>query len=242
MPVPLYEANCLKPVANPRTAGSGRLVWLLIDSSSVGGAERHVATLAQSLRRCGLPAEVVLYQDHGNSPWLAQLSSAKVPFRVLDGTVAGLLHAVRSSRPLLLHTHGYKAGILGRPAARLAGVPVVSTFHTGGRERFPVGLYGLVDEWTSFLGKRIAVSPAIQQRLPFSSYHIMSYVSVSCLPPQGSLPRRVGFVGRLSEEKQPDQFCALARRSPSRVEWHVFGDGHNIKKDEPGVLWVVPVT
>ncbi len=39
------------------------------------------------------------------------------------------------------------------------------------------------------------------------------------------LPRRVGFVGRLSEEKRPDLFCALARRSPPGVEWHVYGNG-----------------
>ena len=206
-------------------SSSSRPIWLLIDSGGVGGAERHVATLAQSLRRCGLRAEVLLYQDHGNVPWLAQLACADVPVRMLDGTVAELYHAIKSVRPILLHTHGYKAGILGRPAARLLGVPVVSTFHTGDRERLPVGLYDLLDEWTSFLGKRIAVSPVIQKRLPFSSFQISSYVSVPSVPPQGSLPRRVGFVGRLREEKQPDQFCALARRSPSGVEWHVYGDG-----------------
>lgn len=197
----------------------------MIDSSGVGGAETHVATLAQSLRRCELRAEVLLYQDHGNIAWLSQLAYAQVPVRILDGTFAGLYRAIKSVRPILLHTHGYKAGILGRSAARLVGVPVVSTFHTGARERLPVGLYDLLDEWTSFLGKRIAVSPGIQKRLPFSSYQISSYVSAPTMPPGGSLPRRVGFVGRLSEEKQPDQFCTLARRCPPGVEWHVYGDG-----------------
>lgn len=201
------------------------MIWLLIDSSSVGGAERHIATLAQSLARLRIPATVVLYAGHGANPWLAQLATDNVPVRILGNSFARLFAALRRDRPRLLHTHGYKAGVLGRLAGRVVGVPVVSTFHSGSRGKFPVGVYDWLDEWTSILCHRIVVSEAIQRRLPFRSTHIPSFVLTPETPPTGPLSRRVGFVGRLSEEKGPDIFCEIARRARPGVEWHVYGDG-----------------
>jgi glycosyltransferase involved in cell wall biosynthesis len=205
------------------------MIWQLIDSSSVGGAERHIATLADGLRRAGNPVEIVLLAKHGDNPWLAQLADAGLPARCLDGSLKGLLSAMRQARPRLLHTHGYKAGILGRLAACTVGVPVVSTFHSGARGAFPVGAYELLDDWTSVLGRRIAVSEPIKKRLPFTSTVIPSYVTTAATAPTGSLPMVAGFVGRLSPEKAPDLFCQLAARAQrsgsARIAWHVWGDG-----------------
>ncbi len=201
------------------------MIWLFIDSRSVGGAERHVATLAQSLTKRGLAAEVVLYSNYGRNPWIEQLQAANVSIHFLDGSFTSLVKALRRKRPGLLHTHGYKAGVLGRIAARMVGTPVVSTFHSGERFRYPVSVYHWLDDWTSFLGERIVVSKMIKRRVPFPSAHIPSFINTSKAPPSGTLPRRVGFVGRLSEEKRPDLFCTLARRSPPGVEWHMYGNG-----------------
>src|SRR5262249_3493232 len=42
----------------------------------------------------------------------------------------GLFQMIRQFRPLVVHTHAAKAGLLGRAAARIAGVPViVHTYH-----------------------------------------------------------------------------------------------------------------
>lgn len=205
-------------------------IWQFIDSSSVGGAERHVATLADSLRRREVATSVLLLQDHGANPWLRQLQAADIPYRHLDGRLRTLIGALQADRPSLLHTHGYKAGILGRAAARIAGVPVVSTFHSGERGPFPVGAYEFLDDWTSFLGARIAVSPRICDRLPYSSRVIPSYVKTGADAPVAPLARLAGFVGRLSVEKGPDLFCRIAAASQAEpllrgVEWHVWGDG-----------------
>jgi glycosyltransferase involved in cell wall biosynthesis len=200
------------------------MIWLLIDSGGIGGAERHVATLAQSFVHKGLDLQVVLYADHGGHPWLTQLHAAGLPVRILTGNLGGLIGALAHERPGLVHTHGYKAGIVGRLVCRTLGIPVVSTFHAGERSNYPVALYQFVDEWTSFLGSRIAVSDPIANHLPFSAQVIPSFVAMpDCT--YGDLPARVGFVGRLSPEKGPDVFCDLARRSPAGLEWHVFGDG-----------------
>ena len=206
------------------------MIWQFIDSSSVGGAERHIQTLAGSLARHGALVRVVMLADHGSNPWQIQLASAGLNVSVLDGRILTLLKALRAERPALLHTHGYKAGILGRVAARLARVPVVSTFHSGARDVFPVGFYEVLDDWTSCLGQRIAVSQAVQERLPFASKVIPSYVLTPPAPATAQLPPVVAFVGRLSAEKGPDDFCSLAARASvldgfAGVSWHVWGDG-----------------
>jgi glycosyltransferase involved in cell wall biosynthesis len=201
------------------------MIWLLVDSSTVGGIERHVATLAQALIRAGHEARILLLADHGANPWLDQLRAAGLPYRFLDNSLNGLLSALRAERPALLHTHGYKANILGRIAARLARVPVVATFHAGERGAFPVGLYQMADAWTSILGGRISVSTTIAGNLPYASVLTENFLLSPSSPPARPLSRRIGFVGRLSHEKAPDLFCALAARCAGAGEWHVYGDG-----------------
>ena len=201
------------------------MIWLLVDSRTVGGIERHVATLAQALERHGEAAKVVLYAAHPTNPWLTQLEAASVPYQSLDGTFQALRRAVAEDKPDLIHTHGYKANILGRLVGRGAGIPVVATFHAGERAPFPVSLYQTVDEWTSAVGGRIAVSEMIKQSLPYSSTFVQNFLIVPPKPQAQALPRRIGFVGRLSFEKGPDTFCEIARRCQDLGEWHIWGDG-----------------
>lgn len=208
-----------------RTPAGQLVIWHLIDSSTIGGAERHIAIVIQCLRERNIPAEAVLYQDYPANRWVGQLAAGQVPFRILDGSISGLIAALRQAQPALLHVHGYKAGILGRFPARLFGIPVVTTFHSGERSSGRLGFYELVDEWTSILGERICVSSAIQARMPFKAAVIKNFVPDSAAPPANALPRRAAFVGRLTKEKGPDTFCDIAAHRPSEAEWHVYGDG-----------------
>lgn len=201
------------------------MIWHLIDSRTIGGAERHIAVLLQCLRKQNIAAEAVLYRDYGINPWLTQLSVEHLPYRVLGGTLRSLIQAIVKERPNLVHVHGYKAGILGRLPARLLGIPVVTTFHSGERSGWPLQLYEWGDEWTSGLGERIAVSSAVQSRLPLRSTLITNFLPEKPAPAETALPRRVAFVGRLSAEKGPDLFCALAAQAPPGLQWHVYGDG-----------------
>ena len=96
------------------------MIWHLIDSRTIGGAERHIAILLLCLRRRNIAAEAVLYRGYGNNQWLSQLSADSLPFRVLGGSPRSLIQALVQKKPKLLHVHGYKAGILGRLPAEPA--------------------------------------------------------------------------------------------------------------------------
>ncbi|MEP9376999.1 glycosyltransferase family 4 protein [Aquabacter sp. CN5-332] len=227
-------------------------VWQLVDSGGVGGIETHVRVLAKALAEAGWPCRVLLLADHGANPWLGQLKAAGVPFEVLDGRFSTVLARLKRDRPALLHTHGYKAGILGRLAARLAGIPSVSTFHAGERGPFPVSLYQRLDEATSRLGARIAVSTPIAKALPAPVSVIGNFVPVPDTPPTAPASDVVGFVGRFSLEKGPDLFCILAERFAGKIPFEMFGDGpmragleaehgkrvrfHGLVTD-PGTIW-----
>ncbi|MCI4664775.1 MAG: glycosyltransferase family 4 protein [Neomegalonema sp.] len=206
-------------------AASGE-IWLFLDSGGVGGIETHVKALYLAFRRAGASARIVLLQEHAGNPWLEQLRAVDAEPLILEGGFTSILRALRARRPAVLHTHGYKAGIFGRLAAKLAGVPVVSTFHAGERAPGKVGLYQRLDEWTSILSRRIAVSPPIQAHLPYRSTLIANFIMTPDEAPAAPLPPVVAFVGRLSAEKGPDHFCRLAAAAAaSDLEWRVYGDG-----------------
>ncbi len=197
-------------------------IWLLLDSRGMGGIESHVAALAEALCRSGHPACVVFLEDHGAHPLDARLDECGIPRRVLRGGFAGLRVALRE-RPMLVHTHGYKAGLLGRLACRLAGVPVVSTFHSGDPGRGRVRLYDALDRWSAPLAPAIAVSEEIAARVRGGAERVDNFVT---LPAQAVGPHagRVAFVGRFAKEKGPHHFCTVAA-AIGDGQFDLFGDG-----------------
>ncbi|MEW6255897.1 MAG: glycosyltransferase family 4 protein [Pseudomonadota bacterium] len=233
-------------------AGAPQEIWQLVDSSGIGGIETHMRVLTQALIQSGYRARILLLAPHGANPWLGQLRAEDVPFEILDGRFSTLVRRLRTDRPAILHTHGYKAGILGRLAARLSGTACVSTFHAGERGRFPVSFYQWVDRLTSRLATRIAVSRPIAADLPQPTHVVGNFMSVPATEPAPPAARSVGFVGRFSPEKGPDVFCDIARICPADIAFEMFGDGpmrptlersfadrvrfHGLVSD-PGAIW-----
>lgn len=151
-------------------------VLYLITLAERGGGQVHVADLLHGFhqrfdlalgvgeegyltdeaRALGIPVHVV-----------PDLVHAIEPARDLRA-VGGVLEMIRRHRPSLLHAHTSKAGIVGRVAAKIAGVPSVFTAHTWA---FAEGvtrrrrLIGVPSEWAaSRMGARvIAVSEANRQ-------------------------------------------------------------------------------
>lgn len=198
-------------------------IWLLLDTRAMGGIETHVAELAGGLMDIGERPRVVFLADHGPHPLHRMLRAAGVQYETLPSP-ATLLPRLRSGRPRVLHTHGYKSNLLGRFAGLLTGTPVVATFHAGERHLNRIAVYDFADRWTSFLGRRIAVSAPIAKRIPWGASLIPNFVAVPARLPPGPFPDTVAFVGRLSPEKGPDQFCALAAQAPG-PRYLMYGDG-----------------
>nr|WP_294505449.1 glycosyltransferase family 4 protein [uncultured Rhodopila sp.] len=200
-------------------------ICLLLDSRGPGGIESHVAELAAGLRAAGETVCVLFLQDHGPHPLRTRLDAEGIVWEVLGGGVFPLIARLTGSRrPALLHTHGYKANLLGRIAALLAGVPVVASYHAGEKPPGMLAWYDRADRWTSFLGGRIAVSRPILARLPFGGTLIPNFVAVPPQPAARTLRDVVAFVGRMSLEKGPDLFCVLAAAAPG-PEYAAFGGG-----------------
>jgi glycosyltransferase involved in cell wall biosynthesis len=203
------------------------MIWQLIDSSGLGGAESHIATISSSLVRSGHRVKVVLVEKYPGNPWLDQLAAARLETCELDGSLLSCIKAASRDRPEIIHTHGYKAGIFGRAAGMLCRVPVVSMFHSGAKATsWPLRAYETLDEWTSFLSTNLTPTHEVGRRLPFSSKVIPNYPPPRADALLGALPRRIAFIGRLSPEKRPDLFIKLCREAPHlNASWHVYGDG-----------------
>ncbi len=125
------------PVADVR----GVRVCYVTTSLQVGGAERVLYDLATRLDRRRFEPSVIALQPMG--PIGEALQIAEVPVEALGIRsprqallLARLAPLIRRTRPHIVHTHLFHANVVGRLAARIAGVPrVVSSVHIMERER-----------------------------------------------------------------------------------------------------------
>ena len=198
-------------------------IVIFLDSSQLGGIETHVTHLARGLDQAGYTTKILFFKRYAQAhPLEALLHQHNIAFEYLNEKPDNLYQWLKKRKPLLLHTHGYKAGILGRISARLTSTPVVSTFHNGDQGSGLVRLYTWLDQQTSRLSTNIAVSPDIANRLPKPSTLMNNFIE---MPERDSKPgSNIAFVGRLSHEKGPDLFMQLAKHQ-SDLYFNIYGSG-----------------
>jgi len=202
---------------------SNKTLWLLLDSRHPGGIESHVLQLAEGLHQHRLNIQVVFLNNYGNHPLRNALNNKKIPTFSLNGKLSSLWSLIRRQQPALIHTHGYKAGILGRLMAKINAIPVVSTYHSG---ELPVGklqIYDLLDRYSAVWASKVyVVSSEIASRLHVKSEVADNFVSTTNLT--SSIGQQIAFVGRISIEKGPDIFIRLACCFPEE-QFHIYGTG-----------------
>lgn len=193
-------------------------ISLLIDSRNRGGIESHVEQLYLALTNAGQDVEIVQYKSYGKHPLL---SNSKLKTTTLDGSILGLYRHLKK-RNSIIHTHGYKMGIIGRIVGWALGQAVVSTFHNGDPGEGKVKLYNWIDKTTSFLSSNICVSEIIASQKIRSPSIIPNFVKKSSVVYWHNI-KTIAYIGRLSKEKAPEIFCQL--KSPVKHPLTVFGDG-----------------
>lgn len=195
----------------------------LVDSRGIGGIETHIRVTATALKRAGHTMRVVFLKRYGQPhPLEAVLKAEGVDVLYAD-EAGGLWTILWAKRPTLLHSHGYKANLMARGLCKVLRIATVASFHAGERATGKLRIYTSLDRWTSLIGTKIAVSQTIAQTLPGSSTVLGNFIDM----PIDSAPiagNRIAFIGRLSHEKAPERFCAMAARLP-HLQADIYGDG-----------------
>ena len=216
-------------------------IALLLDSKDYGGIETHVANLAKSLHCSGHSVQIILLNNYGKHPVFESDTFLSSILLKLDGSPTALFTQLKKSTINLVHTHGYKAGIIGRITCKLTNKAVVSTFHSGEKGSGKMRLYRWIDRMTAYSFPCICVSEQIKKAANLTAEVIENFVELpSQLPNKSSskspyklardsfkktpIPTQVAFVGRLSYEKGPDVFLRLASQLPE-YDFSIYGSG-----------------
>jgi glycosyltransferase involved in cell wall biosynthesis len=129
--------------ASSAGAGGGLRILRIFSRLNIGGPSLHVILLSSGLRPLGYETRLVVGKESPREGNMLPLAAEKnvvcesmvglgreiAPLSDLRA-LAGLHRLMRAWHPAIVHTHTAKAGVLGRIAARTAGVPtVVHTYH-----------------------------------------------------------------------------------------------------------------
>jgi glycosyltransferase involved in cell wall biosynthesis len=205
-------------------------IALLLDSRNYGGIETHVANLAKGLEKSGHNVKIILLNDYGEHPVFESEQFLRTRLIKLDGSVKALFTLLKKSKINLVHTHGYKAGIIGRITCKLAKKAVVSTFHAGEKGSLKMRVYRWLDRKTAGLSHCICVSKEIKNSAKLNADVIENFVELPTSTYRTTKPAtQIAFVGRLSYEKGPDVFLRLAKQLP-QYNFSMYGDGPMLEK------------
>ncbi len=165
----------------------------VLDSLVAGGAERSTVALLPSLIERGIEPEVAILHDR---PGLHdEVRSMGVPIHDVSGRGGriGWIHRLRSLvatiEPDLVHTSLYEADVCGRIAARLGGVPVVSTLATVryGADHFDVP--GVSRPKLRLAQVTDAATARLTVRLHAVSDHVADHMAINLRHPRDRIVR-----------------------------------------------------
>jgi len=219
--------------------------------TGISGSENHLLTLLPALRDRGIDARVLGLDVPGSdaASFYAALEAVGVPADhvrctsdLRPGMAAGVVKAVRRTRPDLLHTHLAHGDIYGSTASHVTRVPFVSSRHND--DRYLLGPFRYVDRLFAHRARRIiAISDAVrvfleQAGLPRDKLVTVRY-GLDALPAGPSVPSPADLgiapqaplllaIGRLIEQKDHATLIeafARTRAAQPDARLAILGDG-----------------
>jgi glycosyltransferase involved in cell wall biosynthesis len=228
-------------------AGGRRLrVLRVIARMNVGGPALQVSNLAAGLDPACIEHRVLVGEVGPGEEDYLRLRAPSVEVKVVAGlgrapkplddvrAWLSLVREMRRFRPDIVHTHTAKAGVLGRTAALVAGVPtMVHTFHGHLLHGyFPPAVTKAIVVVERVLARRTDVLVAVGARVrdELLAAGVGTHSSFEVVPPGVDLPAAldrtdarallglpadapvIAYVCRLTAIKRPDRMVEVARR------------------------------
>lgn len=242
----------------PTVAGAERLTLLhALAPARFGGLERIVHALATGHAEAGHDihiAAILSGEDPDAHPFVRSFEPTEVCVHAADLPARGyvrewtlLRRLCRDLRPDVVHTHGYRSDVIDGEAARMLGIPTLSSVHgfTGGgwKDR----IYERIQRWAyRRMDAVVAVSRAqvvdlVASGVPSDRIEVLQNAWTG---PDGALPAddararldvsgadfHVGWVGRLGREKGCDVLIdALPRLRDLEPVVSVLGTGRDLQ-------------
>jgi glycosyltransferase involved in cell wall biosynthesis len=214
---------------------------LLIDHLEVGGAQRHVALLADRMVTAG---HVVVVGYAGRAD--VELSEGVQSVQLLERRVARAesrelasraVELARRFRPTVLHAHLFATALAGVEVTCRLGVPLILSHHSHGTWQDEIDK-ARIRRALKFTAHNFAASPQILRALveagvePSSIEFLPNAIEIPDRAPERDPhdgPLRIGFLGRYSADKDPMLALeALARMrqrgSDARLEMRGGGE------------------
>jgi glycosyltransferase involved in cell wall biosynthesis len=223
-------------------------ILLVIDEATIGGGQRHVLSIASRLNPDAFAVAVVCEAEgylvdelrrHGIEHYPVAMSNIPDPF-----AIAHCVRAIREYRADLVHTHGGTAGVTGRIASFLCGVPSVHTYHgihylhdSRGLRRWG---FGAVERVLLYMTNRVICVAARDAETgeragivdPAKTTVILNGIDTSAFPGKAAYRFQdipvLGTIGRLHEQKGHRillESLALLRRDGRRFRCVIVGEG-----------------
>lgn len=227
-----------------------------LSAFDVFGPEKTVLNECVALSRAGWDTEIVNFWNHGDTPLAVKAKARGVTYSCIasdrkfdPAAIMALRRRIRTQGGPVVHSHGYKADLYSLPAAKLAGVPLVTTVHGWTSENFKVRLYEKLQasSWRFFdrvfcvsenyrrVARRAGVAEQKLVLVPngiMASYHVANGAEA-----RAAARRRLGLadeqvavaiIGRLGIEKGHEYFlrgAANVLRSHSTARFLIIGEG-----------------
>lgn len=230
-----------------------RVLQVITRADTIGGAHTHVATLSQRLIERGHDV-LVAVGPPATGPFHDLLDRSGVPHTSLPSLVRPIRPGsdrrakteiedlIAHWRPDVVHCHSSKAGVIGRLAARSAGVPCVFTAHgwafTDGVPRVPAAIWATIERWVARRcpGPVIVVSAedkrlAADRRVVAADRMVVVHNGVADVGPElladpSVRPATAVMVARLDAQKDHDTLVdAVAHLGRGDLQVLCVGDG-----------------